>query len=97
DDLINYRVGPQEWLCVPNAANVGKVHAAVEAAAGGADVSVERRDDLCLLAPQGPRSVDLVERLFAGATRLEYMHCAEMPYRGERAVVSRSGYTGERG
>ena len=29
DDLINYRLGEHRWLCVPNAANVHKVHAAV--------------------------------------------------------------------
>src|SRR6266571_1125303 len=29
DDLINYRVGEQRWLCVPNAANVDAVQAAL--------------------------------------------------------------------
>jgi glycine cleavage system T protein (aminomethyltransferase) len=96
DDLINYRVADDRWLCVPNAANVHAVHEALLAqAAGGIDVAI--LDDLCLIAPQGSKSFDLVGQVFTDAVELEYMHCAEMSYRGESMVVSRSGYTGERG
>ena len=96
DDLINYRIGPERFLCVPNAANVLKVHEALLGAAGG-DVHIVLRDDLCLIAPQGPRSFDLVGEVFPGAPGLEYMHCTEASYQDETIVVSRSGYTGERG
>jgi len=96
DDLINYRLGEHRWLCVPNAANVHKVHAAVLAQAGP-DTDVVLREDLCLIAPQGPRSFDLVGSLFPDAVGLEYMHGMESSYRGEDMVVSRSGYTGEKG
>jgi aminomethyltransferase len=96
DDLINYRIGRQRYLCVPNAANVLKVHEALLQVARG-EVDVVLRDDLCLIAPQGPRSFDLVGQVFSNAPDLEYMHCEELRYRGEAMVVSRSGYTGERG
>jgi aminomethyltransferase len=96
DDLINYRIGDERWLSVPNAANTTAVYEALLRQANNG-VKVTLRDDLCLLAPQGPRSFDLVGQVFPDATSLAYMQCAEMAYRGEPMVVSRSGYTGERG
>ncbi|HYT78730.1 MAG TPA: glycine cleavage system aminomethyltransferase GcvT, partial [Actinomycetota bacterium] len=96
DDLIVYRIRAERYLVVPNAANTGKVHMALlEWASPGIDVVL--RPDLCLLAPQGPKSFDLVEQVFPEATSLEYMHGQEMGYRDLPVVVSRSGYTGERG
>jgi aminomethyltransferase len=96
DDLIVYRVGPERYLVVPNAANTEKVHAALlEQAPPGVDVVL--RADLALVAPQGPRSLELVGDVFPEATSLDYMHGREMSYRDEPVVVSRSGYTGERG
>jgi aminomethyltransferase len=96
DDLIVYRIGADRYLVVPNAANTGKVHAALlDHASPGVDVVL--RADLCLLAPQGPKSFDLVGEVFPEAPSLEYMHGQEMVYRAQTAVVSRSGYTGERG
>lgn len=96
DDLIVYRIGARRYLVVPNAANTGKVHAALlELASPGVDVVL--RADLCLLAPQGPKSFDLVREVFPEATSLEYMHGKEMTYLDQPVVVSRSGYTGERG
>jgi aminomethyltransferase len=96
DDLINYRIGEDRYLSVPNAANVGKVHAILLQHATP-DVTVTLREDLSLIAPQGPRSFDLVGQSFPEAPALEYMHGAEMSYRGRNMVVSRSGYTGEKG
>ncbi len=96
DDLINYRIGEERYLVVPNAANTTRVHQALLALAGpGTDVV--HREDLCLIAPQGPRSVDVIRDVFPQAVALEYMHGSEMTYRGQPMVVSRSGYTGERG
>ena len=95
DDLIVYRVGDR-YLVVPNAANRDRVHEALAERATGR-TTVEIRDDLILVAPQGPRSFDLVEPLFPGAPGLDYMHCMEAEYQGMPAIVSRSGYTGERG
>ena len=96
DDLIVYLIGPQRYLVVPNAANTQKVHSALlEHASSGVDVVL--RADLALLAPQGPRSFELVGDVFPEGTSLEYMHGREMSYRDEPVVVSRSGYTGERG
>jgi aminomethyltransferase len=96
DDLIVYWVGDRRYLVVPNAANELQVHRALlDRAADRTDVVL--REDLVLIAPQGPRSFDLVGRLFPDAPSLEYMQCTGAEYRGTPAIVSRSGYTGERG
>jgi aminomethyltransferase len=96
DDLIVYRTGEERYLVVPNAANTIAVHTAILDRSSG-PVDVVLRSDLGLIAPQGPRSPDLVVQLLPEAASLQFMHGAEAPYRGERMVVSRSGYTGERG
>jgi aminomethyltransferase len=96
DDLIVYRTGERRYLVVPNAANTARVHAALlDQDRPGVDVVL--RDDICLIAPQGPSSFDVVGKLFPEAPGLGYMHCTESPYEGEPMVISRSGYTGERG
>jgi len=82
---------------VPNASNTGAVHAALLDVAGGSAVDVVLREDLALIAPQGPRSFDLVRPVFPEAVQLGYMHGRESSYRGHPVVVSRSGYTGEPG
>ncbi|HEX8099624.1 MAG TPA: glycine cleavage system aminomethyltransferase GcvT [Actinomycetota bacterium] len=96
DDLIVYRVDEHRYLVVPNAANTDAVHGVLlQHAVQGVEVVL--RPDLCLIAPQGPRSLDLVGRVFPDAPGLAYMHCREDSYKGAPVVVSRSGYTGERG
>jgi aminomethyltransferase len=96
DDLINYRIGEERWLCVPNAANRDRVHEILlSLAEPGTDVVV--REDLSLIAPQGPSSFDLVQKVFPDALRLPYMHGTEFEYHDIPMVVYRSGYTGERG
>jgi glycine cleavage system T protein (aminomethyltransferase) len=96
DDLIVYRLSTDRYLVVPNAANTDKVLAALVAQAGQA-VSVTARPDIALIGPQGPRSFELTKEIFPDAPGLDYMACSEMAYRGELMVVSRSGYTGEKG
>jgi aminomethyltransferase len=96
DDLIVYRLGDDRFLVVPNAANTDRVLRAILTHVGeGPDVVL--REDLCLLAPQGPASFDLLEEILPDAIGLGYMHGAELSHRGQTVVVSRSGYTGERG
>ena len=96
DDLITYRIGEDRYLVVPNASNTAAVHSAIEGQAGG-EVGVTLREDICILAPQGPRSIELLAKVFSEAASLEYMHVSEVEREGPDVVVSRSGYTGELG
>jgi aminomethyltransferase len=95
DDLITYRVAEDRWLVVPNAANVERV-LGVLGSETRPDVTVTHRPDLCTLAVQGPRSLDVVGELF-DVDGLEYMRCREDSYREVPTLVARSGYTGEPG
>jgi glycine cleavage system T protein (aminomethyltransferase) len=96
DDLIVYRIGSSRYLVVPNAANTEKIHAAL-LEHSQQPVDVVLRADLCLIAPQGPQAPELAGRVLPGASGLSYMRCTDGSYKGEPVVVSRSGYTGEKG
>lgn len=96
EDLLVYRVAEERFAAVPNAANAERV-AGLLAEAAGADAAVEPLEERCILAVQGPRSSEVVGALFADAADLPYLGCCEVGYRGERLVLARTGYTGERG
>ena len=55
------------------------------------------RDDWALLALQGPKAVDVLERLAPGVATLSFMRAASFTIAGTTAWISRSGYTGEDG
>jgi aminomethyltransferase len=95
DDLITYRVADDRWLVVPNASNVTRV---LEALGPGdaKGLEIAHRPDLCTIAVQGPRSLDLVGQLF-DLDGLAFMHCRGAAYRDSSTLVARSGYTGELG
>ncbi len=60
-------------------------------------VTLNHMDDHALLALQGPKAVDALERLAPGVGRLGFMTAAAFELLGGAAWVSRSGYTGEDG
>lgn len=96
EDLLAYRLAEDRFAVVPNAANADRI-ASLLAEAAGPDATVEPVEERCLLAIQGPRSLEVVGALFAEAADLPYLGCLEVGYRGERLVLARTGYTGERG
>lgn len=96
DDVFVYRVGDEEWLCVPNAANVQAVATAI---ADGGYEPVDEWDRWAILAIQGPTSFELFEEVFpsSGATDLELHRWMTLDVFGSPGMVARTGYTGERG
>lgn len=96
DDLFVYRMGDEEWMVVPNAANVTAVAASLRAAGGE---PVDEWDRWTILAIQGPRAFDVFEQAFpaSGATALKLHEFTTIDVFGEQGVVARTGYTGERG
>jgi aminomethyltransferase len=61
------------------------------------EIAVEVRDDLALLALQGPRAAEVMGGLSAEAAGLGFMTATGSRLAGMAARVSRSGYTGEDG
>ena len=96
DDIFVYRIGPEEWLAVPNASNV----AAVADAIGDQGYEVtDEWDRYAILALQGPDSYEVFEKVFpnTGATDLKLHAWQPLDVFGSEGIVARTGYTGERG
>jgi aminomethyltransferase len=61
------------------------------------DVTVTMREDLALLALQGPRAADVLASMDAGCEEMRFLDCARLTLAGHTVWASRSGYTGEDG
>ncbi len=98
DDLILYYRGPDRYRAVVNAGTADKDLAWMQAQSEGLDLTIEGRDDLAMIAIQGPQSRALAAALLpadcqAAALDLKPFFAAD----GERWFVGRTGYTGEDG
>ena len=98
DDLICYFRGPQHYRVVVNAATADKDVAWMQARAEGFAVALTRRDDLAMLAVQGPDARGTVTPLLPAMLRepaaaLQPFFAAEH----DDWFVARTGYTGEDG
>lgn len=60
-------------------------------------VKLVRRDDLALIALQGPAAADVMAEFAPSVNRLSFMQVTSIEAAGIRFHVSRSGYTGEDG
>jgi aminomethyltransferase len=60
-------------------------------------VEIRHLLDHSLLALQGPRAVDALERLIPGVAELTFMQSGHFEFDGLTVGISRSGYTGEDG
>jgi aminomethyltransferase len=106
DDLIVYRLVDDRFLVVANAGNAELVARELLARAeGGAVVVADRSADTALVAVQGPRAEGIVAGLVdvddaATVRELRYYAAADLTLQvgaGIRALVARTGYTGEDG
>ena len=96
DDLIAYLVSDEEVFLVPNAANTAEVVRRLAAAApAGVDVTGRHRD-FGVLAVQGPRSAEVLQRLGLPHEQ-DYMAYADADHNGWPVRICRTGYTGEHG
>lgn len=98
DDLIVYYRAPNRYRAVVNAGTADKDFQWMQAQSEGLDLSLQRRDDLAMIAIQGPEARALAAPLLpadcrAPALNLKPFFAAE----GERWFVGRTGYTGEDG
>jgi len=98
DDLLVYRRAADSFLLVVNASNSDKDFDWA-LSHGKGDVKVENRSaDYALIAVQGPLSAKLMTGAADGnPSALPYYGFSTMRVLGEKALVSRTGYTGEDG
>ncbi len=103
DDLIVYRLGPEHFLLVLNAActatDIATIHARLEAFAPPRTVKLE---DITAYSGkidlQGPASADILENIFLEPFKdLPYFTCKHITFEGASLTISRTGYTGELG
>lgn len=103
DDLVVYRLAPEEFLVVANASNAAVVATALRERIGGFEARLEDRSlATALVAVQGPAAEKIVSGLTApqdadAVTGLKYYASVEATVAGLPALVARTGYTGEDG
>ncbi len=97
DDLIITNLGSQ-FMAVVNASRRTDDLAHLRKHLEAFGVEVRERSDLGLLALQGPKAADVMDRLAPGVTELRAMQARMNVRLGELLVtITRSGYTGEDG
>jgi aminomethyltransferase len=94
DDCVIYRMAPNSFMVVHGS---GGAHEQLTMAATGRDVSVRFDDNLHDLSLQGPLAVDFLEKRVPGIRQLGYFSQMQTSLFGKPAMISRTGYTGERG
>jgi len=94
DDCILYRMGPDSWMVVHG---TGAGHESLVAAATGRNVALLFDDDLHDLSLQGPVAVDFLADHVPGIRDLRYFSHMGTRLFGAPVLISRTGYTGERG
>ncbi len=100
DDMLVHRMDENEFLLVVNAANRNKDVAYLQALAEDADgVIVEDRSDLwAQMAVQGPIALEIVQALTStDLPAIRYYRFVWGEVAGRRALIARTGYTGEDG
>ncbi len=99
DDLLVYRVNKKKYLLVINASNTDKDYEWFKSQVFG-DVKVENvSDSYAQLAIQGPNAEKILQKLTStNLSEIEFYHFADNVALGDlKAIVSRTGYTGEDG
>jgi len=101
DDPYLFRLGEQRWMLIPNASRVEADLAQLQKHTDSAwDVRIDdRQAQTVMLALQGPGAKHVLGALLSREleARLPRRHHTEIELYGAKAVLSRTGYTGEDG
>ena len=103
DDLVCFRLGENHFRWVVNVTKTDEDYHHVLKYAHGMDVKVsDISSDTALLALQGPKSLAVLQRITkADLSSLQYYWLVQTTIHTEHAevavIISRTGYTGERG
>lgn len=94
DDCVIYRLSVNNWLLVHG---TGTGHESLAMAAFGKNVTMLFDDDLHDMSLQGPVAVDFLAKHVPGIRDLAYFGIMQTKLFGKPVMISRTGYTGERG
>lgn len=94
DDCIIYHIAVNSWMVVHG---TGMGMEQLAAAAAGKSCEILFDDDLHDMSLQGPVSVDLLAKEIPGIRDLAYFGMMQTRLYGRDVMISRTGYTGERG
>lgn len=94
DDCILYRTGPNSWMVVIGS---GTGYEELTRDIMGKNAALLFDDDLQDLSLQGPLAVEYLAQHVAGIRDLKYFHHMQTVLFGCDVMISRTGYTGERG
>ncbi len=102
DDLVVYRLATERFLLVVNASNTEKDFAHLERALAAYEGTKPRiqnaSSEFSQIAVQGPLAESILQRLTATPlAAIKTYWCAEGSVAGAKAVLARTGYTGEDG
>jgi len=96
DDLIAYKIGEDDVLLIPNAANAATVAGRLAAGLPAGVTMADQHRDYVVLAIQGPASAPVMDALGLPSD-MDYMAFATATFSGTPLSVCRTGYTGEHG
>lgn len=94
DDCIIYHIAVNSWLVVHG---TGTGMEQLTTAAAGKNCEIRFDDDLHDMSLQGPRAVDILAKDVPGIRDLAYFGLMQTRLYGKDVMISRTGYTGERG
>jgi aminomethyltransferase len=97
DDLLVYNMG-KHFMLVVNASNIEKDFQWMQKNLFGEVTLRNRSDEISLLAVQGPKSLETLQKLTKmNLSEIQYYHFIEGEVAGVKMILSRTGYTGELG
>ena len=94
DDCIIYHIAVNSWMVVHG---TGTGMEQLTTVAAGKNCSVIFDDDLHDMSLQGPKAVDILAQDVPGIRDLAYFGLMQTRLYGKDVMISRTGYTGERG
>src|SRR5574344_329951 len=99
DDLIIYKLQNEKYLLIVNAARIDEDLNWLVRNSLGFDVKIDNQShNYSLLAIQGPKSSDLIEKLgLSKSEQPDFFHIKRAALKNINMFVSRTGYTGEDG
>ncbi|MBK9069892.1 MAG: glycine cleavage system aminomethyltransferase GcvT [Myxococcales bacterium] len=98
DDCIFYKRADDHYFVIVNASNIGKDLAWMREHNHGTCDLIDVSDETSLIAIQGPRAVEIVDKLAdSNVSHLPSFSFTDCHVAGIAATVARTGYTGEDG